>query len=79
MEWKVEIFHQYELVMLITNSTVLNKLQWHYSQISALGPEGHCTSYFKRVIYVSCQCHMDVHKGQEEGQARVDACRQERG
>ena len=28
------------------NSTVLNKLQ-SYSRISALGPEGHCTSRFK--------------------------------
>ena len=34
-----------------------------YSQISAIGPEGHCTSHFKRVMCISCRPHVDVHKG----------------
>ena len=32
------------------------------SWISALGP-GHCTSDFKRTMCISCQRHVDVHKG----------------
>ena len=44
------------------NSTVLNKLQL-YSRISALDPEGHCTSRFKRAMCISCRPHVDVHKG----------------
>ena len=39
----MEIFRRYKLVITITNSTVLNKLQ-SYSRISAVGPESHCTS-----------------------------------
>ena len=42
----MEIFHQYKLVILITNSTVLNKLQSYYSQASVLGLKDHCTSYY---------------------------------
>jgi len=34
-----------------------------YSQISAIGPEGHCTSHFKRAMCISCRPHVDVHKG----------------
>ena len=49
----MEIFWRYKLVIKITNSTVLNKLQ-SYSRISALGPDGHCTSRFKRATCVSC-------------------------
>ena len=70
----MEIFRQYKLVIKIINSTVLNKLQ-SYGRISAVGPEGHCTSRFKRAMCISCGPHMDVHKvgegsgsyGQEEG------------
>jgi len=70
----VDIFRLYKLVIEITNSTVLNKLQ-SYSRISALGPEGHCTSRFKRAMWVSCRLHVDVHK--EGGvPAHVDACGQ---
>ena len=47
------------LLLLIV---VLNKLQ-SYSRISALGPEGHCTSRFKRAMCISCRPHVDVHKG----------------
>jgi len=54
---KMEIFRRYN-----TNSTVLNKLQ-SYSRISALGPEGHCTRRFKRGVCISCQPHVDIHKG----------------
>jgi len=50
----VEIFLRYKLVIKITNSTVINKLQ-SYSHISALGPEGHCTSLSKRVMCISCR------------------------
>src|SRR6218665_1329070 len=35
----------------------------YYSRISALCPEGHCTSCFKRVMYISCRRHVDIHKG----------------
>jgi len=62
----VEIFRRYKLVIIIINSTVLNKLQ-SYSPISALGQEGHCTSRFKRVMCISCRLHVDVHKGGGEG------------
>src|SRR6218665_2658889 len=63
----------------MTNSTVLNKLQ-SYSRISALGPECHCTSRFKRVMCISCRPHVDVHKvergsgacGQGEGGQKSD-------
>jgi len=48
---------------------VLNKLQ-SCSRISALGPEGHCTSRFKRVMCISCRPHVDVHKGRSP--AHVD-------
>src|SRR6218665_862043 len=65
-EYKVEIFRRYKLVIKITNSTVLNKLQ-SYSRISALGPEGHSTSRFRRVMCISCRSHVDVHKGRESG------------
>jgi len=34
-----------------------------YSQISALGPEGHFTSRFKRAMFISCRPCVDVHKG----------------
>jgi len=30
---------------------VLNRLQSYNIRISALGPESHCTSYFKRAMY----------------------------
>src|SRR6218665_549220 len=50
---KSRIFLRYKLVIKITNSTVLSKLQ-SYSRISALGPEGHCTSRFKRAMCISC-------------------------
>src|SRR6218665_1399582 len=40
----------------------LNKLQ-SYSRISALGPVGHCTSRFKRAVYISCRPRVDVHMG----------------
>ena len=53
----------YKLVIKVINSTVLNKLQ-SYSQISALGPEGHCTSRFKRAMCISCRPHVDIHKGE---------------
>jgi len=56
-----QIFRQYKLVIKITNSTVLNKLQLD-SRISALGPEGHCTSRFKRAMCISCQSDVDVLK-----------------
>src|SRR6218665_1273674 len=59
---KVEIFRRYKFVIKIINSTVLNKLQ-SYSRISALGPEGHCTSRFKREMCISCRVHVDVHNG----------------
>src|SRR6218665_1398301 len=51
---KVEIFRRYKLVIKIINSTVLNKLQ-SYSRISALVPEGHCTSRFTRAMCISCR------------------------
>ena len=59
----MEIFQRYKLVIKIINSTVLNKLQ-SYSRISALGPEGHCTSRFRRAMCISCRPHVDVHKGE---------------
>ena len=61
----MEIFWRYKLAIKITNSTgtVLNKLQSR-SHISALGPDGHCTSHFKRAMCISCRPHMDVHKGE---------------
>src|SRR6218665_3558393 len=40
----------------------LNKLE-SYSQISALGPVGHCTIHFKRAVCISCRPCVDVHKG----------------
>ena len=58
----MEICLRYKLVIKIINSTVLNKLQ-SYNRISALGPEGHCTSRFKRVLCISCRPHVDVHMG----------------
>src|SRR6218665_2532391 len=51
---KVENFRRYKLAIQITNSPVLNKLQ-SYSRISAVGPEGHCTSRFKRAMCSSCR------------------------
>jgi len=45
--------------------------------MSALGPEGHCTSRFKRAMCISCRPHADVHKG-GGGPAHVDACGQGR-
>jgi len=45
-----------------------------YSQISIFGQEGHCTSCLKRAMCISCQWHVDVHKGR--GQAHVHACGQ---
>src|SRR6218665_553428 len=60
-KWK--FFGKNKLEIKITNSTVLNKLQ-SYTRISALRPEGHCTSRFKRVMCVSCRPHVDVHKGE---------------
>jgi len=67
------IFRQYKLVILVTNSTVLNKSQWYYSRISALGQDGrcHCISCCKRVMCISSWWHVDVHKGR--GQAHVDS------
>ena len=70
----MEIFQRYKLALKIINSTVLNKLQ-SYSQSSDLGPEDHCTSRFKRVMCISCQPHVDVHKGRG-GLAHVDSCGQ---
>jgi len=36
--------------------------------MSTLGPEGHCTSCFKRAMCISCRQHVDVHKrGEESG------------
>jgi len=61
----VDIFHQYKLVIYITISTVLNKLQSYYSPISALVLEGHCASCFKRVMCISCRWHVDVYKSGE--------------
>ena len=58
----MEIIRQYKLVIKIINSTVLNKLQ-SYGRISALGPDGHCTSRFKRAMCISCRPHVDVYKG----------------
>jgi len=55
----------------IINSTVLNKLQ-SYSRISALSPEGYCTSRFKRAMCISCRPHVDVHKMSEGGLDHVD-------
>ena len=72
----MEIFRRYKLVKKIINSTVLNKLQ-SYSRISALGPEGHCTSRFRRAMCISCRQHVDVHKV-EGGLAHVDAWGQRR-
>ena len=46
-----------------------------YSRISSMGPEGHFTSRFKRVMCNLCLPHVDVQKG--TGPAPVDACRQE--
>ena len=66
----MEIFLRYKLVIKVTNNTVLNKLQ-SYSRFSALGPEGHCTSRFKRAMCISCLPHVDVHKGRG-GLAHVD-------
>ena len=57
----MEIFRRYKLVIKILNSTVLNKLK-SYSQISALGPEGHCTSRFRRAMCISCRLDVDAHK-----------------
>jgi len=55
--------------MKINNSTVLNKLQ-SYSRISALDPEGHCTSRFKRAVYfMSTACGRP-----QGGLAHVVAC-----
>src|SRR6218665_201519 len=65
-EYKVEIFRRYKLVIKITNSTVLNKFQ-SYSRISALGPEGHSTSRFKRAMCISYRPDVDVHKGEGSG------------
>jgi len=41
----VEIFRQYKLVREITNSTILNKLQLYYSQISVLYHEGRTSCF----------------------------------
>src|SRR6218665_1187541 len=60
---KVEHFRRYKLAIQITNSPILNKLQL-YSRISAVGPEGHCTSRFKRAMCISCRPHVDVHEGE---------------
>src|SRR6218665_1193348 len=63
---KVEIFRRYKIIKIINSRpTVLNKLQ-SYSRISALGPEGHCASRFKRAMCISCQQYVDVHKGERE-------------
>src|SRR6218665_3239715 len=69
-EQKVEFFRRYKFVIKITNSTVLNNLQ-SYNRISALGPEGHCTSRIKRAMCISCRPCVDVHKG-VGGLAHVD-------
>ena len=58
----MDIFRRYELVIKIINSTVFNKLN-SYSRISAIGPEGHCKSRFRRAMCISCRPHVDVHKG----------------
>src|SRR6218665_2362816 len=59
---KTAIKQLLQLVIEITNSTVLNKLQLQsYSETSALCPEGHCTSRFKRAMCISCRPHVDVH------------------
>jgi len=55
---------------VILDGTVLNNLQ-SYSRISALGPEGHCTSRFNRAMCISFRPHEDVHKGDREGPAHV--------
>ena len=31
--------------------------------MSAIGPEGYCTSCFKIAMCISCRPHVDVHKG----------------
>jgi len=62
----VEICLRYKIVIKITNS-----------RISALGPEGPCTSLFKRVMCISYRPHVDIHK--RECLAHVDACGQEGG
>jgi len=50
----------------------------HILVISALGPEGHCTSCFKRVTCHSCRRHVDVYEGVEGGGLyHVNACGQE--
>ena len=33
-------------------------------EILAFGPEGHCTSRFKRAMCISCRPNVDVHKGE---------------
>ena len=66
----MEIFWRYKLVIKIINSTVLNKLQ-PFSRISALGPEGHRTSLFKKAMCILCRPHVDFHKG-GGGLAHVD-------
>ena len=69
----MEIFRRYKLVIKIIYSTVLNKLQ-SYSRISALGPEGHCTSRFMYFMSTACG-----HPHGGRGLAHVDACGQGRG
>ena len=59
----MNIFRRYKLVMKNINSTVVNKLQ-PYVRISALGPEGHCTSRFRRAMCISCRLQLDIHKGE---------------
>jgi len=59
---------------------VLNKLQ-SCSWISALGPEGHCTSRFKRARE-RCVFHIDRMWTSTRGlggQAHVDTCGQREG
>jgi len=70
----VDIFRRYKLVIKIINNTVLSEFQL-YSRISALRPEVHCTSRFKRTMYISCRPLVDVQMG-GGSLAHVDACGQ---
>src|SRR6218665_2551724 len=55
----------------------LNKLEsYTCSRISSLGPVGHCTSHFKRAVFIFCRRGVEVQKG---GRADVDACGQGEG
>jgi len=74
--WK-ELFKLTRLILpIIAQIMLLSGIQLSHitgssldTAINSLGPEGHCTSRFKRSMCISCQPHVDVHKW--EGRVRL--------